>query len=231
MRNFFTGGQQPAAPAPTPEPQERGFFARIRDRITGAERREQERQQQDYQRQLDQYAQQLRQAERQLRDQARQQAERERQLQEREREVKERTEPRPAVRPSPAPEPQIPPALQGIPPVLALGPKGRDGAAYTTPASNAIMDRLQEAAALGKRVSLRIHDEKGWHDLFLNDKPSDGFHKPARGIRADYLVTQIGGDLDQWLGDGCAVGEEGYVSPPGDEGFENVDGFQLTVWS
>jgi hypothetical protein len=199
--------------------------------MTGEERREQARAQQEYQRQLDQYAQQLRQAERHLREQARTLQDRQRQLEEREREVKEQTQPRPAVRPSPpAPQP-VPRALQGIPPVLPLGPKGRDGAAYTTVSSHEIMNRLQEAAALGQRVSLRVSDANGRHDLFLNDQTGPGRHKPARGISADYLVQQIGGNFDQWIEDGGAVGEEGDVSPDGAEGFEAIEGYQLVVWS
>ena len=138
-------------------------------------------------------------------------------------------------RPTPEPErpsvevrePEVPEALRGIPPVMRLG---GNGAAYTSPSGGEIMRRLGDAAALGQRVSLRVHDANGWHDLFVNPD-SPGRHKASRGISADYLMGFVEGydSLDDWIDDGGAVGEEGDTS--GEDGFEEVDGYQLTVWS
>ena len=110
---------------------------------------------------------------------------------------------------------------------MPLGPKGRDGAAYTTASADDVMQRLRDAADLGQRVSLRVHDENGWHDLFLNDRAGPGRHKPARGINADYLAGFIGYDLEGWIEDGADIGEDGgYEDELGEP-----DGYQLTVWS
>jgi hypothetical protein len=229
-RVFGRGEEAPTpAPAPEPQPERPGFFERLNPFARARrEREELERERQA----IEERARQVEARERQLEELRRNLAEQERQREEREREERERTQPRQAVR-QPA-EPGIPPDLAAIPAILPLGPKGREGAAYTTISSDVVMARLRDAADLGKRVSLRVHDARGWHDLFLNDKPGKGpagYHKPARGITAGYLVDQIGDDFDQWIDDGGAVGEEGDTSPDGDEGFENVDGYQLTVWS
>jgi hypothetical protein len=211
----------PTGPLPgaQPEPERRGLGERIRDLFQPG-RAERERLERELQ------------AERQAREQAERAAAEAREIarQEREareaaeREAREKTEPRQAVRPAPP----VPEALQGIPPVMPLGPKGRDGAAYTTPAASEVMNRLQEAATLGQRVSLRVHDETGWHDLFLNERSGPGRHKPARGISADYLAQFIGGDLEGWVSEGCDLGE-GETSDY--EAVGEVDGYQLTVWS
>jgi hypothetical protein len=207
-------GRGETTPAPAPSPQERGLFERIRDRVTGAAWRREEAERGHW-----------------LEERQREIEERERQLEERElAESRDRerqaTEARESVRPPAPPAPQLPETLRGIPPVMPLGPKGRDGAAYTTAASADIMSRLQEAASLGKRVSLRVHDENGWHDLFINpDGP--GRHKAARGMSADYLVNQIGSDFDAWVDDGCETDEGGgYEDELGE-----ADGYQLTMWS
>jgi len=240
----FGREQQPVQPEPqqpqAPEPQRRGFGERLRDFFQPgrAERERLERERAEIEARAQEIAQRQRDVEareQQLRDLRDRLAEQERQREEREREERERTQPRPATRPeqarppvAPVPAPPLPDALRGIPAIMPLGPKGRDGAAYTTSGADEVLRRLGEAAALGQRVSLRVHDENGWHDLFLNEKSGPGRHKPAKGIRADYLAQFIGDDLEGWLADGCDLGE-GETSDY--EAVGEVDGYQLTVWS
>jgi hypothetical protein len=224
---------------PLPGAERRGLGERIRD-VFQPSRADRERLEQELAESRDRErqatdAREL--AEREARE-AREMAQRERVAREAaEREIKEKTEPRQAVKPQPPappvtppaskPEPQLPPDLRTIPPVMPLGPKGRDGAAYTTAAADDVMSRLHDAAILGQRVSLRVHDETGWHDLFLNEKSGPGRHKPARGISADYLAQFIGDDLGDWISEGCDLGE-GETSDYDAVG--EVDGYQLTVW-
>lgn len=207
----------PPTPAPEPQPERRGFLGRLRDRVTGAGRRREQEARELAERQ----AQQERQAELERRE--REVAERQREVERQARELAELRD-----RLAAKEERTMPKALASIPPVMPLGPKGREGAAYTTMDSDEVMARLQEAASLGKRVSLRVHDEKGWHDLFLNERSGPGRHKPARGISADYLAQFIGGDLEGWVSEGCDLGE-GETSDY--EAVGEVDGYQLTVWS
>jgi hypothetical protein len=208
-------GRVPIGPLPgaqPAEPERRGLGERIRN-IFQPGRAERER----LERELSEA--------REAREVAERQAAEARAVARQEREARETAE-RQVVRPPAPAAPQLPPDLRDIPPVLPLGPKGRDGAAYTTAAVADVMSRLQEAAALGKRVSLRVHDENGWHDLFLNpDGP--GRHKAARGMTADYLMGQIGDDFDAWVDEGCETDEGGgYEDELGE-----VDRYQLTVWS
>lgn len=197
--------QQAPAPEEAPRQERRGLFGRIRD-VFQPGRAELERERQEL-------------AERQREVEAR-----EREVEQRQREIEERQAP-----PSPAAPRELPPDLQGIPPIMPLGPKGRDGAAYTGADEAAIMGRLREAADLDRRVSLRVHDENGWHDLFLNNVGGKGFHKPARGVSAGFLLGAINeyDGIGEWVEDGADIGEDGgYEDELGE-----ADGYQLVVWS
>ncbi len=194
---------QESAPAPEEAPRQRGLFGRIRD-IFQPERDRLDRERQE------------------LEERQRQVEQREREVEQRQREIEERQAP------PPAPPRELPPDLQGIPPIMPLGPKGRDGAAYTGADEEGIMERLREAADLDRRVSLRVHDEHGWHDLFLNDQGGKGYHKPARGVSAGFLLGAIDeyDGIGDWIDDGADIGEDGGY----EDEIGSPDGYQLVVW-
>jgi|SRR5579871_3989321 len=121
--------------------------------------------------------------------------------------------------------PQVPDFLKDIPPVMPIGPKGVGGVVYSSGSSEILMQRLDEAVAIGKRVSVRVHTPTGWQDLFLND----GKHarQKGRGISADHLRASIQrhGGVQGWIESGADVGESG-----GYEIDDEVDGYQLCVY-
>ena len=97
------------------------------------------------------------------------------------------------------------------------------GTIYTISSTDVLLQRLEEAARIHDCcVSLLVHDEHGWHELFLNQTGTK-----THRIAASYLRDIVDyNDLDLWI-------ERNSTCADGDDEHEigEIDGYQLVVYN
>lgn len=145
-----------------PEPQETRRRGGLFGRLFGGDRRREEQERRESER-LQQERQELERARAEL---ERQRQEFERQRQETERREQERQEAERVRQERERQEQQAVKAWEslGVPPVTG----GKGWTIYGCRTPEELRARLEEAAAAGKRVSLKVHDKNGWHSLYNN---------------------------------------------------------------
>ena len=96
------------------------------------------------------------------------------------------------------------------------------GTIYTISSTDVLLQRLEEAARIRDCcVSLLVHDEHGWHELFLNRRCTK-----THSITASYLRDIVANnDLELWM-------ERNSTCADGDDEHEigEIDGYQLVVY-
>lgn len=122
--------------------------------------------------------------------------------------------------------------LANIQPEISFGPKGQAGAIYSRHTDAEAMRDLQRAADGGNRVTIRVHDVNGWHEMFVNIGRQAG-----KGISADYLLNEKmppGMSLNDYIR-GYTTGSSGSANgtggTPGYTFSEDLDAFQVVVYS
>ncbi|SRR5579884_122951 len=122
--------------------------------------------------------------------------------------------------------------LEGIKPEISFGPKGQAGAIYSRHTDAEAMQDLQRAADNHNRVSIRVHDINGWHEVFINVGREAG-----KGINADYLLNEKmppGMSLNDYIR-GYTTGTSGSANgtggTPGYTFSHELDAFQVVVYS
>lgn len=97
------------------------------------------------------------------------------------------------------------------------------GTIYTTSSTEVLLLRLEEAARIHDCcVSLLVHDEHGWHELFLNRRCTK-----SHSITASYLRDIVeNNDLDLWM-------ERNSTCTDCDDEHEigEIDGYQLVAYN
>src|SRR5258706_79173 len=121
-----------------------------------------------------------------------------------------------------APTEEPPHPLGTLPSLQSVGSRGLCGTISTLSSTDVLLQSLEEAARIPDcRVSLWVHDEHGWHELFPNRWPTK-----QPGWRASYVRDIVGNhDLDLWVGS-VTRGEDG------DDDHERgkIGGYQLVVY-
>jgi len=109
-----------------------------------------------------------------------------------------------------------------LPSLQSVGSRDLCGTISTLSSADVLLQRLEEAARIpDRRVSLWVHDEHGWHELFPNRGPTK-----QPGWRASYVRDIVGNhDLDLWVGS-VTRGEDGDDDHEGGK----IDGYQLVVY-
>jgi hypothetical protein len=105
----------------------------------------------------------------------------------------------------------------------SCGSRGESGTMYTISSPDVLLEYLEEAARIQDGfVSLLVHDEHGWHELFLNRSCTQ-----THSITASYVRDIVANnDLDLWMQSNstCAVSEDKYK-------IGEIDGYQLFVYN
>jgi hypothetical protein len=97
------------------------------------------------------------------------------------------------------------------------------GTVYMISSTDVLLHHLEEAARIEDCcVSLLVHDEQGWRELFLNQRGTK-----AHGITASYLRDIVDyNDLDLWM-------DRNSTCVDGDDEHEigEIDAYQLVVYN
>jgi hypothetical protein len=104
----------------------------------------------------------------------------------------------------------------------SFGSRVVSGTIHTITSTDVLLQRLEEAVRIHDCcVSLLVHDEHGWRELFLNQRGTK-----THSIKASYLRDIVDyNDLDLWL-------ERNSTCTDGDDEYEigEIDGYQLVVY-
>ncbi len=97
------------------------------------------------------------------------------------------------------------------------------GKIYTISSTDVLLQCLEEAARIHDCcVSLLVHDEYGWHELFFNRRGTKTHSKTVSYLR-DIVANN---DLDLWMerNSTCADGNDEHE-------IGKIDGYQLVVYN
>jgi hypothetical protein len=111
-----------------------------------------------------------------------------------------------------------------FPAIVKFGPDGRLGTVYTTRQAGVVKARLLEAASVPTRwVSLRVHDEYGWHEVFVRS-----LRLTQRSMRVASLCNSLGEQpIEEWIDSEDAIVKDGEM----EVNLGQVDGYQLVVYN
>jgi hypothetical protein len=134
---------------------------------------------------------------------------------------------------------QVPFVIHSVPPVeptqqignqqgdscslQSCGSRGESGTKYTISSPDVLLQCLDEAARTQDCcVSLLVHDEYGWHELYLNRTGAQRHRITASYVR-DIVANN---DLDLWM-------QSNSTCTDGDDEHElgEIDGYQLVVYN
>ena len=102
------------------------------------------------------------------------------------------------------------------------GLRGESGTMHTISSPDVLLQYLEAAARIQDCcVSLLVHDEHGWHELFLDPRGTK-----TRSMTASYVRDIVANnDLDLWMrrNSTCAVSDDEHE-------LGEIDGYQLVVY-
>jgi hypothetical protein len=105
----------------------------------------------------------------------------------------------------------------------SCGSRVEPGTAYTISSTDVLLQRLEEASRIHDCcVSLLVHDEYGWHELFLDRRSTKSYSITASYVR-DIVENN---DLDLWMERSSTCADSGDGREIG-----KIDGYQLVVYT